>query len=123
MWYTLNDDLEPVPCDDMLTAAKWFEVAKNREVVVTEIGEDCFLSTVFLGLDHNYLGDKPILYESLWFGGKHDGDQRRYSTRDEALEGHKEMLAEAGYSCVVLDAKKPWKVGLVSLLTKEQHES
>lgn len=120
MWYILNDELEPVPEPDILKAARWFENAKNREVAVTEISDDCFLSTVFLGLDHSYLAlrGRPTLYESLWFGGPNDGDQRRYTTRDEALEGHKEMLTEAGYSCVVLDKKKPWKIGLVSLLTE-----
>lgn len=117
-WYILDDNLNPVPEPDILKAARWFEDAKNRKVVVTEIDENCYLSTVFLSLDHGYLSDRPILYESLWFGGPHDGEQRRYSTREEALEGHKEMLADAGYSCVVVDQRQSWKIGLVSLLTE-----
>ena len=50
------------------------------------------VSTVFLGLDHNLDGGKPILFETMIFGGRHDGYQERYSTWEEAEKGHKKAL-------------------------------
>ena len=51
----------------------------------------CCVSTVFLGLDHNHYGGRPILFESMVFGGKHDLNQYRYHTIEEAIEGHEQM--------------------------------
>lgn len=45
------------------------------------------VSTVFLGLDHNLYGP-PHLFETMIFGGEHDGYQERYSTWAEAETGH-----------------------------------
>lgn len=127
-WYVLDDNGDPVPEPDMFKAARWFEHSSRnnlRQIALSEFTDDVVLSTVFLGLDHNYFhtGD-PILYESMWFGGIHNGEQRRYCTKQEALEGHKEMLAEAGYACKFIvgrtlkEANKPWFVGLATLFDK-----
>jgi hypothetical protein len=99
-WYVLDDEGNPVKEPNLLIASQWFEDSQNdnrRIVAVTEIpGINAQLSTVFLALDHGFRG-QPMLYESLWFGGPNDGEMRRYSTKEEALEGHKELLREAGY--------------------------
>lgn len=97
MWYILNEKNEPVPEPDCLVAAQFLE-SGNRIVAQSDVG-DAHLSTVFLCLDHG-MGRPggPVLYESMWFGGPMDGDQRRYRTREEALAGHQEMLNEvAGF--------------------------
>ena len=96
MWWILDENNEPVPSDGM-GAAQFIELGR-RSVAQDDVG-DAHLSTVFLCLDHS-MGRPggPILYESMWFGGPNDGDQRRYRTREEALAGHQEMLNEvAGY--------------------------
>jgi len=51
------------------------------------------VSTVFLGLDHNYeqIGP-PIVFETMVFGGPLDREQIRYATADEALVGHEAMV-------------------------------
>lgn len=52
------------------------------------------VSTVFLGLDHNWSmqeNAKPILFETLVFGGVLDGEMDRYFTKEEALLGHQNM--------------------------------
>ena len=97
MWYILDENGEPKKAET-LEAAMWFESKKNdpkRVVALTELPDDVSLSTVFLCLDHG-MGrfDEPMIYESMWFGGIHDGRQRRYSTKQEAKEGHAEMLLE-----------------------------
>lgn len=86
------DGKTPVPCD-LMTWAKKFETS-NRTVAKTEIG-DVLISTVFLGLDHNWLAiGPPILFETMIFGGKLDQEQERYSTWEEAERGHQQMVAQ-----------------------------
>jgi hypothetical protein len=55
------------------------------------------ISTVFLSMDHSYClpwetNKSPVLFETMVFGGKHDGYQERYYTYDEAAEGHQRIL-------------------------------
>lgn len=90
--YILKDG-EPVRCDDVLEWGRWMEtgdrqIAQDRDESGTS---DIRVSTVFLGLDHAFMGGTPILFETMIFGGPHDGRTRRYSTLDEALEGHQDM--------------------------------
>lgn len=81
----------PVPCEGPLKWARWFESA-NRQVAETKVG-DVKISTVFLGLNHSfYPNAKPILFETMVFGGELDGEQERYCTWDEAEAGHEEMV-------------------------------
>jgi hypothetical protein len=72
----------------------------NRGIAYDTFG-DVNVSTVFLAIDHGLgsIGNhhKPILFESMIFGGKHDGWQERYYTYDEALEGHKRLCEIADY--------------------------
>jgi hypothetical protein len=57
-------------------------------VSVTETHDgDIRVSTVFLGIDHGF-GGKPLLFETMVFGGRLNGYQCRYGTYDEAVEGH-----------------------------------
>jgi len=53
--------------------------------------EGCRISTVFLGIDHNFGDGPPLLFETMVFGGKLDQEQDRYSTYDEAITGHDKM--------------------------------
>jgi hypothetical protein len=48
------------------------------------------VSTVFLGLDHQWGDGPPLVFETMIFGGEHDQYQERYSTWDEAEAGHKQ---------------------------------
>lgn len=88
------DGKTPVKCDDDVLWAKNFRV-DNRHVAVTENG-DVRVSTVFLGLDHSYDGGRPLLFETMIFGGEHDQEMWRYFTWDEAETGHKEACILAG---------------------------
>jgi len=89
----------PVPCEDLLEWAKWFETT-DRHVFQDTIG-DHWVSTVFLGLDHRFFGDgPPILFETMVFC-KHEGlecdlsnQMKRYATWLEAEAGHKETVKD-----------------------------
>ncbi len=89
--YILDESGNVIPCNDILEWGRWMRDAE-RHVGDDRIG-DVHISTVFLGTDHAFGAGPPILWETMIFGGEHDGYQERYLTRDEALAGHARALA------------------------------
>lgn len=89
MEYYILEGHKIVPCKDVMDWGKWFEKADRHVGNTTQ--NDVQVSTVFLGLDHSFGGKIPILFETMVFGGEHDEEQVRYSTWEEAEQGHKEM--------------------------------
>ena len=95
--YVLNSRKEPVVCDDLdLWAATFKDNQIVKQETVTELGglwspfTHPWVSTVFLGLDHNF-SDKgpPIVFETMIFGGVYNQkSQWRYATWEEAMKGH-----------------------------------
>lgn len=79
-----------VVCKDVVEWAKLFE-RKNRTIAFNEI-DGVRVSTVFLGIDHSYGDGEPLLFETMVFGGDHDGFCDRYSTKKEAVKGHKRVV-------------------------------
>ena len=92
-WYILDENNNPILSEARIVG-RWMEENKQKRIIALTEFDDICLSTVFLCLDHDFLDHKPILYESLWFEGVFDGKMQRYSTREEAIVGHKEMLCE-----------------------------
>ena len=65
-----HGDVKEVP---LLEWAEWFEHFELRNIAQTEISENVRVSTVFLGIDHNFLDDgPPILFETMVFGLKEE---------------------------------------------------
>lgn len=95
VYYILNDKHEAIPAD-LETWSIWFETS-DRIVKQEAAGPNLvyFVSTVFLGLDHNFRGmlaDEPLLFETMVFDPS--GNVRhcaRCSTWDEALEQHERV--------------------------------
>jgi hypothetical protein len=85
---------KPIPVDDILAWGQWFENMDNSRVAFTEL-ENCEVSTVFLGLDHQWGTGPPLLFETMIFGGSHNEYQERYATWEEAEDGHKRAIAMA----------------------------
>jgi hypothetical protein len=83
----------PVLCRDLHEWARWYEKA-DRFVAQTNVGP-MRVSTVFLGLDHSFGGEHPILFETMVFDGGEDAYQERYETWDEAEKGHARAIAMA----------------------------
>lgn len=94
--YVLRDGT-PVEEPNVIKWGQWFENAGETRVVrQSTVGgpSGIMVSTVFLGIDHNFsFQGPPLLFETLVFGGPLDGDMRRYTTREAAESGHKEMLS------------------------------
>ena len=97
------------------TLKAWVEEVARRDRIAAETGVDPWrvdeteigavrISTVFLGLDHNYLGrGPPILFETTIFGGRLDHSRNRCATWGEAQAMHAEAvrLVRAGHLHVV----------------------
>lgn len=85
---------DPYPVEDLMEWAVAFETL-DRRVARTEVGGVC-VSTVFLGLDHNFGEDgPPLLFESAAFDHCRDVIEiRRYPTWADAEAGHAELVAE-----------------------------
>lgn len=104
--YILDADGTPVPAIDTIGWARWFEHEHaearagrpNRvRVAYNEIG-GVAVSTVFLGIDHNFgmsTDRRPVLFETMIFGGSPEIDEStwRTATRDEALAQHAAVVA------------------------------
>jgi hypothetical protein len=86
---------EPVAAE-LYEWAAWYERA-DRTVARTDIGE-VRVSTVFLGLDHNWGDGPPLIFETMVFGGEFDEWQERYSTWDQAVAGHEAMVAKVAHN-------------------------
>lgn len=98
--WILDAELREIPVD-LLTWARWVE-DHNRHVGEDWIG-DYRISTVFLGLDHNWtMHGPPLLYETMLFMRDEEATfgQRslelieRYATWVEAEEGHVRAVEE-----------------------------
>lgn len=112
----------------VLQWGKDFEDAKKKIVKQTTLKNGLFISTVWLGMDHNLgMSNKPLIFETMVFDtnrketyklGKiqhttigEDLDQERYSTEDQAVEGHKKMVLKyIRYKSPKKKAKLTWKL-------------
>jgi hypothetical protein len=91
LFYYLNTDHTYHPCD----VHEWREqFEKMDRHVADDVINDLRVSTVWLGNDHNILGDRPLLLETMVFEGKGYMEIYcdRYSTWDEAVIGHKKAI-------------------------------
>lgn len=80
---------------DLMTWARWFETARDERIVKQETIGDHWISTVFLGLDHQYGDGPPLIFETMAFkrGPETEGVgeevlTERTSTYDEAEAAH-----------------------------------
>lgn len=103
--YILDDNKNIKVVYDLMEWANWLETA-DRQIRFNRLKKyGVRVSTVFLGIDHNYLcfedGSRtPVLFETMIFlNGKFydsrlDGYQERYCTLDEAVKGHHRAMRE-----------------------------
>jgi len=91
MWYKLDENNKPVKAIDVHDYLKWSDGGIIKTVAKDHI-DTVFVSTVFLGLNHSWNSEIPVLWETMIFGGEHDQYQERYTSHKDALEGHEKAL-------------------------------
>lgn len=87
MYYILNQNNDPLLCNDSVQWGRWFANGGNRLVAFYQNG-DVRVSTIFLGIDHSCRRGPPILFETMIFGGELNGLTRRCATWVEAEDQH-----------------------------------
>lgn len=123
--YILDENHQPVVCYDMLVWGRFLEDEGKRRVASTET-EFHWVSTVFLGIDHNFtMKGPPILFETMVFErqetilkvfGKdkfvhEEMDCDRWATWDEAKAGHAKMVMQVirnEQDALAVMQKSPW---------------
>jgi hypothetical protein len=89
MYYLLEKNHKLIKTD-LITWIKFFKnfdrIVKQEDIGNTKI------STVFLGIDHNFGKGKPLLFETIIFGGEHDQYQDRCSTWEQAEKMHQKAI-------------------------------
>jgi len=84
---------QPIEVSNMEAWAQWTNdmnqepVGTGRIVAGTVVGK-VMVSTVFTGID-TFNRALPLLFETMIFGGEHDGYVKRHATWEQAEEGHK----------------------------------
>lgn len=86
--YILENN-KPVEAADEKQFFDW--MSKNK-VMARERSSESMISTVFLGFDHGGSSGKPLLFETMIFGGEHDGYQKRHFEYDEAIKEHNDAV-------------------------------
>ena len=76
---------------------EWALLFESEERIIgrTELPGGCWVSTVWLGLDHSFGTGPPLVYESMVFASHEDMtdlDCVRYTTREQAEAGHSELV-------------------------------
>lgn len=93
--YWILDPERRVIATDLLGWARWFETGDRR--VADDRTAHVRVSTVFLGINHRFIGDgPPLLFETMGFardgGDCLDDLTRRYASWDDAVTGHQAAL-------------------------------
>lgn len=84
-------DGDPLPDD-------WYYIKSFRRSSITDHrvartnvrGID--VSTAWLGLDHNVGCGPPFIFETMTFDGPWSGEYQRYSTEENAIRGHLNVI-------------------------------
>jgi hypothetical protein len=98
-----------------ITMEQWNTLLGNFDYKIvrqTQIGP-YWVSTVWLGLDHNYFSSPPLIFETMVFGVTRDDPMLdtlgpdiecvRYATEEQAIAGHEEMCTLIRATTLSLD--------------------
>lgn len=83
---------------DMYEWSEQFEEMwrKDERHVSSDIINDKYISTVWLGINHNHFGGVPLLFETMIFDSSdsngNDIYMKRHTTWDEAVKGHQKAI-------------------------------
>ena len=108
-YYILDDDGNVKGTDSLMEWRVFFKDASKRRIAEDFIRSQR-VSSVFIGLDHGFsMRGPPIVFETMIFGGPHDGWQVRSSSREGILDHHKvavKMCMDVGFWALMW-----WNIG------------
>ncbi len=94
--YYLNEDKTYRPAELMEWAMQFEQLSQeHKRHVGNDMIDGLHISTVWLGLDHNYFGGRPLVFETMIFDTPTGGNDiycERYTTWEEAEEGHQKAI-------------------------------
>jgi hypothetical protein len=94
--YILDAQGRVVPEHDFSKWATWLETHSETRIVRREWVDNVQVSTLFLGLDHNFSGGgAPVLWETMAFSNRANFDcvtRRCAGNREQAEAMHKQMV-------------------------------
>ena len=104
-YYYLNDDKTVRPCSSQEYGDQRMSMAvNNTKHVGYNLVDGHRVSTVWLGINHNWAEfGKPLVFETMVFEDDKTGQEiymDRYSTWDEAVEGHQKAIQWVKDGCV-----------------------
>ncbi len=94
-YYTLDRERNPIPATSLKEWGEFKKNPANKFVCNTKVPpslETVGVSTVFLGSEHGEVDGKPLLWETIVFGGVFDQEIERYTSYKDAIAGHLRML-------------------------------
>lgn len=85
-------DGEPIDLDEWSALRE----GDGRRVAETHLPGGVWVSTVLLGMDHNFGSGPPLIFETMVFGpdDMSDLDMDRYPTKEQALAGHEAIVTK-----------------------------
>ena len=86
----------------LVNALAWAKLEEEggldyKSVAATTLSDGTWVSTVWLGADHQYGDGPPLIFETMVFpreGNWSEMECERYSTEAQAREGHARMVAK-----------------------------
>lgn len=117
LFYILDENKKIITTENILIWVEWLENSYKdgtHWIADTRL-KNIHISTVFLGANHNWGEGDPILFETMVFGGWLNREyQVRYSTYDEALDGHSKAIKMAlkynsWYYLAAMPFKRAWQ--------------
>jgi hypothetical protein len=92
--FKLDENRQLVPCESLEEAAEVFENT-DRQVALTMLSGDAYVSTVFLCVDHGWLpNEPPVVFETAVVRDGEFDIVMRYSTWEQAEAGHRDIVQD-----------------------------
>ena len=89
-------DIEGQPIKDVVEFARLFENKAYQRLAHAQLANGFQISTVWLGIDHNFGRHKrPVIFETMIFdkfNGRWDRNIIRYCEKGFALRGHRRVI-------------------------------
>lgn len=114
----------------LITFDKWSKLMNCffYKVLKQDDLKNYFISTVWLGLEHGFKDNKPIIFETVVFKNEKQTGidylnlyQERYTTEEEAIKGHEEAINKVLDDVFFIQSQKEGNV--TDSLSQELHQS